>query len=211
MIKKEYRYFLGFLDKQQNYLNRMSHKGFRLIYIGKLSYEFDPCKPDEFQYCIEFIAQKSSKERDRYCLFLEDMGYKIFFKNINLNSSFGKIRWRPYAKGMGQLVTDPGSFNKELMIVEKKNDGKPFELHNTLSDKLNYYKSLRNIYVYLFAFICMISILSCFRVITIQSIFDISQPIITTIFIFIDLFLLIPVIVYQRQIHRYQKEAVIQE
>ena len=34
--------------------------------------------------------------------------------------SFGEIRLRPDVKGWGLLATSPGTINKELLILEKK-------------------------------------------------------------------------------------------
>ncbi|MEG0753846.1 MAG: DUF2812 domain-containing protein, partial [Angelakisella sp.] len=144
MMKKCYRFFGGFLDAQESWLNQMAHQGYRLVRTGKVVYEFERCDPDEYQYSIEFVAHKSYKSEKEYKAFLEELGYKVFYKNANLNFSVGKIKWRPYGSGMGQISTNPGSYNKELFIVEKKNDGKPFELHTMNSDKANYYKPLRN-------------------------------------------------------------------
>ena len=62
----------------------MSEKGYRLVRTGKLLYEFEKCKPDEVTYCVEFIGEKSKENATDYAVFLEDMGYKVFFKNINL-------------------------------------------------------------------------------------------------------------------------------
>lgn len=33
---------------------------------------------------------------------------------------------------------------RELLIVEKENDGKPFDLHTSYEDRANYYSNLRN-------------------------------------------------------------------
>ena len=49
---------------------------------------------------------------------LEEKGYKVFYKNINLNYSIGKVRWRPFAGKYGRIATSPGNFDKELLIVE---------------------------------------------------------------------------------------------
>lgn len=143
-MKKCYRFFGGFLDTQENWLNQMAQKGYRLIKTGKMTYDFEECQPAEYQYAIEFVAQQSFKKEREYRAFLEELGYKVFYKNANLNFSAIKLRWRPYGSGMGQISTKPGNYNKELFIVEKRNTGKPFELHTTNSDKFNYYKSLRN-------------------------------------------------------------------
>lgn len=138
-----YRFFGGFLDTQENWLNQMAHKGYRLVKTGKMSYKFEECQPGEYQYAIEFVAQRSYKNEKEYRAFLEELNYKVFYKNANLNFSVGKVKWRPYGSGMGQISTNPGSYNKELLIVEKKNDSKPFELYTNNLDKANYYKPLR--------------------------------------------------------------------
>ena len=89
MRKKCYHFFGGLLNAQANWLNKMSEKGYRLIRAGKMLYEFEECKPNEVKYCVEFIGEKSKENAKDYSLFLEDMGYKVFFKNINLNYSVG--------------------------------------------------------------------------------------------------------------------------
>ena len=144
MSKKCYHFFGGLLNAQANWLNKMSEKGYRLIRAGKMLYEFEECKPNEVKYCVEFIGEKSKENANDYFLFLEDMGYKVFFKNINLNYSVGKVRWRPWAEKGGRIATNATTFNRELLIVEKENDGKPFELHTSYDDKENYYRNLRN-------------------------------------------------------------------
>ena len=101
----------------------MAEKGYRLIRTGKLLYEFEKCKPGQVQYCVEFIGQKSKANAEDYHDFLEEMGYSVFYKNINLNYSVGKIRWRPWAEIGGRVATNTTTFNRELLIVEKENDG----------------------------------------------------------------------------------------
>ena len=135
MSKKCYRYFGGLLNTQAKWLNKMAEKGYRLVRTGKLLYEFEKCKPDEVTYCVEFIGEKSKESSIDYANFLEDIGYKVFFKNINLNYSVGKARWRPWAERGGRIATNATTFNRELLIVEKANDGKPFELHTSYDDK----------------------------------------------------------------------------
>ena len=81
------------------------------------------------------------------------MGYCVFSKNANLNFSVGKARWRPYGRGSGQIATSPGSYNKEIMIVEKKHDGKAFEIFSDNADLVEYYSSIRNVFTSLFALV----------------------------------------------------------
>ena len=152
MSKKCCRFFGGLLDTQEKWLNKMSGMGYRLVRTGKMLYEFERCRPNEFQYRIDFIGEKSKADAEEYRRFLEDMGYKVFFKNINLNYSAGKLRWRPWAEKGGRIATNSTTFNRELLIAEKKNDGKLFELHTSYEDKARYYANLRNPRLMLFIF-----------------------------------------------------------
>ena len=141
---KKIRYFIDFTSKQENWLNEMVAKGLRLVRCGKLMYEFEQCTPGEYQYCVEFVGDKSYAKQKDYKGFLERMGYRVLRKNINLNYSLGKARFKLWADGAGKLATSPGSYNKELLILEKKNDGKPFDLHTDTEDLAVYYGNIRN-------------------------------------------------------------------
>lgn len=120
MSKKCYRFFGGLLNAQAKWLNKMSEKGYRLVRTGRVLYEFEECSPDEVTYCVEFIGEKSKENATDYANFLEDMGYKVFFKNINLNYSVGKVRLRPWAEMGGRIATNATTFNRELLIVENQ-------------------------------------------------------------------------------------------
>lgn len=196
MIKKEYRYFFGFLDQQQDYLNRRAKGGFRLVHTGKMSYTFEPCLPGAYQYCLEFVAHESAERLKDYQDFLESMGYRVFPKNINLNWSIGKVRWRPYGRGRGQLATAPGRYNKELLIVEKENDGTPFELHTTMADKADYYRPLRN------AYLCLLALAGAMAAVS-----GAAVP----VFLSIAVLLLIPIACYQKKIIKYSKESKLRD
>lgn len=148
MIKTVFRYFFDFLDGQEKWLNNMAEQGYRLKKCGRMTYTFDTCDPNEYEYAVEFIGDQSYSKGKDYRRYLEDLGFRTFTKNMNLNFSYGKIRWRPYTKGMGQIATSPGGFNEELLILEKKRDGKPFELHTDVLDKLDTYKTARRAYVW---------------------------------------------------------------
>ena len=128
MSKKCYRYYGGLLVSQANWLNKMAEKGYRLNRTGKMLYEFEECTPGQYQYCVEFIGQRSKESAADYARFLEDVGYRVFFKNINLNWNVGKVVVRPWAEQGGRLATNSTTFNRELLIVEKETDGKPFEI-----------------------------------------------------------------------------------
>lgn len=159
MSKKCYRYYGGLLVSQANWLNKMAEKGYRLIRTGKMLYEFEECTPGQYQYCVEFIGQKSRESATDYAHFLEDFGYRVFFKNINLNWNVGKVVVRPWVEQGGRLATNRTTFNRELLIVEKEADGKSFELHTTYEDKVNYYKQVRRPWLYLFLVSVILGIL----------------------------------------------------
>ncbi|MBQ8448527.1 MAG: DUF2812 domain-containing protein [Clostridia bacterium] len=199
MVKK-YRYFGGFLNSQEKWLNDMAKKGYRLIKVGKLLYEFEACLPGQYQYALEFIAEKSKNEASQYKDFLEGCGYTVFYKNINLSYSVGKVRFRPWAKGSGKLATGSTTYNRELFIVEKQNDGKPFELHTTAKDKIEYLEKWRNIWFTYFAMFALMSILFVG--------FSILASIILGA---IGLVILLPLIMYQAKIIKMKKEADMEE
>lgn len=147
MSKKYYRFFGGLLSAQEKWLNKMADKGYHLVRVGKLLYEFEECGPVRVRYRVEFIGQKSKDKAKEYHDFLEDMGCRIFYKNMNLNYSAGKVRWRPWADKGGQVASASTTFNRELLLVEKPDDGKAFELHTTYEDRLSYYKTLKKPYL----------------------------------------------------------------
>lgn len=76
-----YRFFSVLMDTQENWLNQMAQKGYRLVKTGKMTYDFDECQPGEYQYAVEFVAQKSYKDEKEYRHFLEELGYKVFYAN----------------------------------------------------------------------------------------------------------------------------------
>jgi len=146
MKKTVIKYFIDFTDKQEKWLNEMAARGFRLVRCGKLMYKFEQSALAEYQYHVEFVGEKSYTKHTDYKRFLEDLGYRIICKNINLNWSIGKVRFRPWGDGAGKFATSPGAYSKELLIVEKRNDGKPFDLHTDTQDLAVYFKVFRNAY-----------------------------------------------------------------
>ena len=160
MNRRVFRFFFDFLDGQVKWLNGMASQGYRLRACGKLSYVFEECEPGAYEYAVVYVGNESGDEAQKYRQYLESMGFRAFTKNINLNFSMGKLRWRPYAKVGGQIATLPGALNKELLILEKKKDGTSFELHTTARDKQMIYSAVRNMYMYaaiLLAVLCVVT------------------------------------------------------
>ena len=160
MSKKYYRFFWGFLDKQKKWLNEMADKGLRLVNTGRAWYEFEDCEPSKYRYAVEFVGEKSKQSAKEYASFLEDCGYRVLFKNLNLDYSVGKVIVRPWADKGGRIATTKGSYNKELLIVEKENDGKDFELHTDENDVIEYKKTVRKPWIFSITTITIILLLS---------------------------------------------------
>lgn len=200
MTKKIYRYFGGLILQQEKWLNKMAASGYRLIKTGKMLYEFARCSPGEYQYKVEFIADKSKENAHGYKIFLEDCGYTVFYKNANLNFSVGKVRYRPWAEKGGRIATNSSTFNKELLIVEKKNDGKDFVLHTTISDRIDYCKKWRNMWLTYLAMFLVMGILFAFK-----------TPITAIVLGAVGLITLVPVIAYQVQITRLNTQQKLEE
>lgn len=159
MAKKYYRFFGGFLKSQENWLNKMATGGHRLVRTGISTYEFENCEPGQYQYALEFIGEKSKAEAEDYVQFLRDCGYRVFYKNINLDYSIGKATLRPWANKGGRLATNPGTYNRELLIVERENTGAPFELHTTDEDLRAYRRRLHKVWAWAAAMIALVLLL----------------------------------------------------
>lgn len=150
-MEKRYRYFWTLLAAQSRWLNKMADRGLRLSRTEKLLYEFQPCAPGQYRYCVEFVAHLSREKAEDYARFLEDCGYRTWFKNANLDWNVGKVVGRPWAEPGGRLASNATTYNRELLIVEKENDGKPFRLHTTLEDQIRYRKAQRRPALFLLA------------------------------------------------------------
>lgn len=159
MGEKRYRYFAGLTGAQARWLDRMSDRGLRLVRTEKLLYEFEPCRPGQYRYCVEFVGHKSGAEAGEYARFLEDCGCRVLFKNINLNWNVGKVVARPWADRGGRLASNATTYNRELLIVEKENDGKPFQLHTTWEDRARYYRACRRPALFLLAVMAPVAVL----------------------------------------------------
>ena len=158
------RFFGGLLLTQERWLNRMAAKGLRLVAVHKLAYEFIPCAPGQYEYKVEYIGQKSASDAADYRIFLQDMGYTVFFKNINLNYSVGKVYWRPWAEKGGRIATNATTHNRELLIIGREANGTPFDLHTTSADKAKYLRALRQPWLFFFFMTLLAAVFTRFLV-----------------------------------------------
>ena len=193
------RFFAGFMRSQERWLNSMADKGYRLVKTGKLEYTFDECEPGKYRYAVEYVGDKSMEDEEAYKAFLEDMGYKVFYKNINLDFSTAKLVYRPWANKGGRISTTGSTLFKELLIVEKENDGTEFRLHTEKEDRIEYYKRLSHPW-YFAVFLCL-------------ALMVIYWPMVLPVVLFAGLTALfaLPIIIMECRIHKIKKEKELEE
>lgn len=201
------RFFGGFLILQERWLNFMAKKGWRLINIHGHRYGFIKCDPEEFVYCVDCILTRSTRDAKEYIDFLHEVGYKTFQTGINFNMSVGKMRWRVGGSKLGHIDTSTGKYNKEILVVEKRKDGKPFRLHTSKEDILNYYRSLRNTYLP----VMLLSVLVLIDRFLLKFLFK-SMNNITIVFLFILILgFFIPILLCQFRINKINKNKYLEE
>ena len=203
MKKRYYRFFGGLVETQEKWLNKMAEKGYRLVKTGKFSYQFEDSSPGEYEYRVQFVGEKSYTAEKDYRAFLEELGYTVFYKNINLNYSIGKVKWRPYGKGFGQIATNPGNYNKELLIIEKKRDSLPFSLHTSYADLAAYYQTIRNAYL---TIVVMLTAMAIWQA-TEKGLSSIEA----IVFAGLGILFLLPTLFYQKRVSQNKQRAKIEE
>lgn len=104
MSKIIFRYFYDFVDGQEKWLNSMADSGYRLKKCGRVFYTFEECQLCEYEYAVEYVGNKAYSQAKDYRRYLEGMGFRTYTKCININFSYGKVKWRPYAAGLGQQI-----------------------------------------------------------------------------------------------------------
>ncbi len=193
------RYFAGFMQSQEKWLNSMANKGYRLVKTGKLKYTFDECEPGKYRYAVEYVGDRSLEDEEAYKAFLEEMGYKVFYKNINLDFSTFKLVYRPWADKGGRFSTPGSTLFKELLIVEKENDGTEFQLHTEKEDLTNYYKRLS--YPWYFAVFLTLVLMIVY------------WPMVLPVVIFgvLTILFALPIIIMEYKIRKIKKEKELEE
>ncbi len=137
MEKVYHRFFAGLLLSQEKWLNEIADGGYRLKSTDKMTYTFEE-SADGWEYRVEYVGYMPRDEADGYADFLRELGCEVFFKNINLNYSFGKVYYNPFNKKGGRVVSDATTLNREILIIGKIKDGKPFQLRTSAHDKIKY-------------------------------------------------------------------------
>ncbi len=143
MKKRVFRFYWLLLTSQERWLNQMSDEGYRLLKTTTAHYEFEECEKGKYRYRVEYIANLSKEGAGEYVKALKDCGYRVLFKNLNMDYSAGKVEYRPWAEEGGQIATEKTTLHKELLIIEKENDGKAFELCTSFEKRYHSYSKLR--------------------------------------------------------------------
>lgn len=158
MIKK-FRIFLNPIEGQEKWLNEKATDGLRLLKVGRFFYEFEKCNPAQYQYAVDYIGNNSNAQRKEYESFLDEVGINYFEKPLNIGQfSFGKVKYRPYANKGGKLATSWGMINRELLILEKEYNGKPFEIYSNAEDKIQALKERRKPHIYMLSLIIFMEV-----------------------------------------------------
>lgn len=143
MRKSVKKFFWLFFTSQEQWLNKMADEGWRLTGTTISGYEFESCENGRYRYKVAYVANCSKETAEAYVKSLEECGYRVWFKNANLNYSTGKAEYRPWAEEGGRIATEKTTLHKELLIVEKENDGKDFDLCATFEQRYGSYNRLR--------------------------------------------------------------------
>ena len=94
-------------EKEEKWLNDMSHQGWQLQRYTPFVYHFQQGEPDAYQYCLEFMApQGGSKGMEDYLQFLAESGIEC----VGRYFSWGYFR--------------------------RENDGTPFELFSDTASRV---------------------------------------------------------------------------
>lgn len=144
----KYRYFGLFMNAQENWLNRNAQKGYRLKDVSLLRYTFEHSVKGAYQYAVEWVGHLSREEQEDYIAYLKDCGYQVWTKNANLNYALGKIKFRPWAHAGARWAHQGNTYQRELLIVEKKSDGLPFQLHTEGQDQIRSIKNIRRVFAF---------------------------------------------------------------
>lgn len=151
---KKFRLFFNSIEGRKKWLNHIAKEGYCLQSIrGKgIMYEFvESDKP--YEYAVQYIGYMSNKERIEYQSLLKDLGYHYWNVAINVGQiSYGRMKWRPYADLQGQIATSPGMINREILVIEKRADQKPFQLFSDNQSSILDLKRRRRSYIYLAVF-----------------------------------------------------------
>lgn len=162
---KKIKFFLDPINDLELWLNNIAQKGYRLKSVYNFIYDFEKTNKD-YSYSVQFIGLNPSYENKKYIEMLKENGARIYKAPLNQGSiAFFKFRFRPYAYGDAKIANSFEGYNKEILIVE--NLGEEIQkLLTSKSDLKNYYKNIRNTYLYGFIVMLVLFLLSIYNLYT---------------------------------------------
>lgn len=159
IVINKFRIFINPIEGQEKWLNEKAKEGLRLLKAGRFIYKFEKSEPMKYQYAVDYTGNKTISECKEYESFLSEVEIKYFEKPLNLGQfSVGRVKYRPYANPGGKMATSQGMINRELLILEKRNNGKPFDIYSNISDKIMSLRERRKPYIYLFIFMLLMEL-----------------------------------------------------
>lgn len=189
----------------------MSDKGYRLKKTGSIFYYFEQCEKGKYIYDVDFVANKSYSELKNYEIFLEESNIKYIEKAASVGKlAIGNVRWRPYADKAARVATSNGMIKRELLILEKENNGKDFAINTTIKDKINSLKIMRRPTISMIVFTGAMLLLTNGDLINkykwslfeIDLFTNISNPIIMGILVIVEILLFINLIKFNIEIKK---------
>lgn len=141
------KFFFDPISKLEPWLNRKAEQGYRLVWAKTSLFRFEPTAAP-VRYAVQYLGGRDPEENAAYLRMLAEAGLRTFRVPVNQGSmAFGKIRFRPYARGTGKFANSFQDFNREILIVE--NPGETVQpLLTDPKDLARMYRDVRNTYAY---------------------------------------------------------------
>ena len=145
MSKFIFKYFFNFLGPQKKWLNEMAEKGYRLVEVSTFGYRFERCLKSEYIYEVIYRGYRRKEISIPYINRLLDSGYNVFIKGLNRTMSSEKLKLKHSLGEVYNPKFSPRDGYKDVLIIEKKNDGKTFEWISPKDNNLRVLKYMRAI------------------------------------------------------------------
>lgn len=145
MGKFIFKYFFNFLGPQKKWLNEMAGKGWRLVEVSTFGYRFERCLKSEYIYEVVYSGYRRKEISIPYLNRLLDSGYNVFIKGLNRTMSSEKLKLKHSLGKVYNPKFSPRDGYKDVLIIEKKNDGKSFEVISVRDNNLRDLKFMRAI------------------------------------------------------------------
>lgn len=218
MIRK-FKFFFRPILGLTKWLNEMSDKGYRLIKLGNIFYYFEECEKGKFKYSIDYVANMSYSSLKDYEGFLKESNIRYMEKAGSIGKvSLANVRYRPYADRGAKIATTSGMIKREFLVLEKENDGKPFEIYTNLEDKMEALKTMRKPIISMIVFVGLMFPFSIgsipqyqWTLYKFELLTTINKIPLLIIFVIAELLLVMNLIRYNMEINRLKRESKIRE